>query len=673
MTIIQSGSIIDERYVIIRSVGEGGMGTVYEARETGLDRVIALKMLHRSLIGDEEQRLRFSREGRMLAALSHKHVLLSYRLGIWKNYPYIAMEYLKGRTLRAVIDDLGPFSVEGCIHIAIQICEGMAFVHGAGIVHRDLKPGNIMLLDQPESNFVKIVDFGLARLFEPRAVLHTLTQTGMLVGTVFYMSPEQCTGKRADHRSDVYSLGCIIYEMLTGVPPYDADNPVGLMHLHATAPTPRLPSGKAGVPAGLDNILSKAMEKNPQSRYQSMEDFQRDLELLLAGKGEEILASSGETMPGSPKRYSTIFALVLLCAGLAIIGCIFRFIGVSHPPINEPDRIDRVTVVTETSLHRDPAVALYRANMAIMEAARAYATQIKSPEAKEKLLRLDCTLSEIIDRVVDSPAVIFQAHMTRGFLCHEMSRIEDPVRFRWIDKENDEYRKALPYCLTETGKPSSSTAVVFAFMADAELSRDRYGEAMKLYKRALDLVDAPPPDITLDNRVRGILPKDAAIKYKTQIGYCEMEFHNYKSAELILRDAIKGWPSIDSAEITACRTLLDVLRLSGQQAAESRLILEIEQVAIKQRAGRQVDNDVLVSVYTALSMACSRGWTLERAVEMETKAVNLVDGVTHEVNLSDVEYSLDDLEYFARQRHDQAVRTSVEKMKERVHEMRGRR
>ena len=318
---MQVGTIVDEQYEIIDTIGDGGMGRVYKAREIGLERVIALKCLHAGLLSDVESRLRFEREGKVLAAVRHPNILLFYRFGIWQGqFPYIAMELINGRNIRQRITDSGPLDSKLTVIIGRQICAALAEAHKRNIVHRDLKPGNIMLASgEDESRCVRVLDFGLARVLEPEdaRVKQSLTQTGELVGSVFYMSPEQCRGQRADHRSDIYSLGCLLYECITGDPPFSADNPVGLMHLHLYAQPADLV--KAVTLKGLNNVILKAMQKDPAARYQAMDEMKADLDLVLQGDGQNI-ASIAPTKPRTQTKSKLIVpavtAALIVAAGV---------------------------------------------------------------------------------------------------------------------------------------------------------------------------------------------------------------------------------------------------------------------------------------------------------------------------------------------------------------------
>ncbi len=285
-----SGTVVDQRYSLIEELGAGGMGIVYKAQELELERFVAIKLLHASLIGDEENRLRFNREGRVLATLAHPNILQVYRFGTWESqWLYIAMEYLQGRSLRQILSEERP-AVARSLNIGVQVCNAMQAAHNKGIVHRDISPNNIMLIDG-EDDFVKIIDFGLSKFMEERATEgQHLTGTGMLIGSVYYMSPEQCSGQHADHRSDIYSLGCVLYEMVAGVPPFDAENPIGMMRMHSSENPASLTQYRAAseLPIGLENAIFRAMAKHPDQRYQSMTEFGADISLVARNAGESI-------------------------------------------------------------------------------------------------------------------------------------------------------------------------------------------------------------------------------------------------------------------------------------------------------------------------------------------------------------------------------------------------
>lgn len=310
MIALEAGAIIDDRYQLIRQLGEGGMGSVYVATEMELNRQVAIKLLHSGLIQDEEHRSRFEREGKILSGLSHPNVLTFYRFGmLGTRVPFIAMEYIDGLSLREMIDQ-NMLNYQQFLDMSQQIAGALQFAHNKNIVHRDIKPTNILI--EKHSGTVKLLDFGLARVTELEAK-QNLTQTGDLIGSVYYMSPEQCTGKKVDARADIYSFGCVMYEMCTGAQPFASDNPIGLMHKHATQELPGLkPRKDFAIPENmvifLEAIIRKCMEKLPEDRYQTMGELSKDLALLSRGKTDELNLPA-ETAPTNTSARRTKLAI----------------------------------------------------------------------------------------------------------------------------------------------------------------------------------------------------------------------------------------------------------------------------------------------------------------------------------------------------------------------------
>lgn len=314
------GTIIDDRYSIIEQLGEGGMGTVFKAREVGLDRLVALKVLHSTLAGDNQNQTRFKREGKVLGTLMHGNIIQLYRFGIWnKTFPYIAMEFFEGRSLISVIDKETRLPASRVLSVALQVCSAMEAAHAAGVVHRDLSPANIMLPLTGDSP-CKVIDFGLSMFAKSDVTAdQKLTRTGTVVGSIYYMSPEQCTGTKADQRSDIYSLGCVLYHALTGTTPFSADNPIALMRQHTSVYPKNLSAHipPSEIPAGLDNALFRAMAKVPVERYQTMREFRTDLELIIAGAGGRI--DLPNNLPGALPATSRRVAPMLLTAMLLLL------------------------------------------------------------------------------------------------------------------------------------------------------------------------------------------------------------------------------------------------------------------------------------------------------------------------------------------------------------------
>jgi len=274
-------------YRIIAPLGMGGMGAVYKAHDEKLERVVALKMLTPEAMAQADRRRRFLQEARAASSLNHPHILTVYEIGETDGKPYIVMEYVEGLTLRQTLA-AGLMSLKDALGIAIQIAGGLAKAHEHGIVHRDLKPDNLIISDD---GYAKILDFGLAKLTEQRqpkfpvesaakTLIQVNTQSGMILGTINYMSPEQLLGQRVDLRSDIFSFGIVLYEMLTGKYPFADENRIDTMHaiLHEEPPAPHIL--KSDLPQDLQRILSKALAKAPKARYQTVRELLSDLEAL---------------------------------------------------------------------------------------------------------------------------------------------------------------------------------------------------------------------------------------------------------------------------------------------------------------------------------------------------------------------------------------------------------
>lgn len=330
------GSIFDKNYEIISFIGSGGMGSVYKARQKGLDRLVALKLLKLDQINEPENLSRFEREARSLSTLLDKHIARFYSYGKSDSgLHYIAMEYLEGKSLRQVLIEEQTVNWRRCLHIGKQICQAMAAAHEQGTINRDLKPENIILQQEQQKDFVKIIDFGLAKLVSDsdRRNEATLTRTGELVGTVHYLSPEQCRGKAADERSDIYSLGCILYEMLVGQPPFEADNPIGILHKHASEDLTFPPS--TNIEMALKKIIKRATAKDAERRYQSMLQLQEDLSNLESGKAHLVVAQEEENpdIARSQKalaKYAAPLSFVLLGSALTCAAAGFWIYGTNE-------------------------------------------------------------------------------------------------------------------------------------------------------------------------------------------------------------------------------------------------------------------------------------------------------------------------------------------------------
>lgn len=276
------GKILDGKYRIDALHGSGGMGSVYRATQVNLERTVALKVVRGDFLKDAIVTERFKREALAVARLKHPHIVTVYDFGIVKEGgAYLVMEFLEGRTLRIEIQNRSKLPIGPAVDIMRQICSAVHAAHAEGIIHRDLKPDNIFLeTTRDGSILVKILDFGVAKLRQNTADLSRgadLTMSGMMLGTPIYMSPEQCQGEPFDARADIYSLGCVFYEMVAGRPPFLGNSPSALIIKHASE-APKPPSVHVPtIPPGLENAIMKALEKNPEDRFQSAMDLGRSL------------------------------------------------------------------------------------------------------------------------------------------------------------------------------------------------------------------------------------------------------------------------------------------------------------------------------------------------------------------------------------------------------------
>ncbi len=268
--------LIANRYEVDKLVGRGGMSSVFKAHDTLLERDVALKILHEHHLEDEEYVERFQREARTVAQLSHPNIVTVIDRGEADGRPFIVFEYVDGQTLDRMVSRRGALPIGEALEIAIASARGLAFAHRHGLVHRDVKPQNILLNGDREP---KVTDFGIARSLD---VKKGVTQTGTVLGTSNYIAPEQASGDGASAQSDVYSLGVVLFELLTGRVPFEGENFVTVAMRHINEPAPRVSERRRDVSLRLDAAVSRAMAKNPRDRFPSMDAFAAELEACLA-------------------------------------------------------------------------------------------------------------------------------------------------------------------------------------------------------------------------------------------------------------------------------------------------------------------------------------------------------------------------------------------------------
>src|ERR671913_182902 len=287
-------TVMDNRYDVGRTLGSGGMGEVFLARDRVLGRDVALKVLRTQYAGDREFAERFKREARSAASLSHPNIVQVYDRGdTEEGASYIAMEYVPGGTLKEKIVGEGPLGAREAAALGAQVAEALGAAHERGMVHRDIKPQNVLLSGKGDA---KVADFGIARAGSSV----TISRTGSVMGTAGYMSPEQALGKPATPKSDLYSLGVVLYEALTGELPYTADNPIAVSMKHVNEPLVPPKVIDPTIPEGMNALVTRLMAKNPEDRYATADELTDDLWKI--SRGREPTVASVVAEPTRPQR-----------------------------------------------------------------------------------------------------------------------------------------------------------------------------------------------------------------------------------------------------------------------------------------------------------------------------------------------------------------------------------
>jgi serine/threonine-protein kinase len=332
------GELISERYELQELVGTGGMSSVYKAHDRLLERAVALKMLHERFAADGEQVERFRHEARAVAQLSHPNIVTVIDRGEQDGRQFIVFEYVDGENLKQLVVREAPLAVGDAVRLVLQIARALGFAHQHGLVHRDVKPQNVLL---PEGGEAKVTDFGIARSVE---VQGGITQTGTVMGTSDYIAPEQARGVKATAQTDVYALGIVLYELLTGEVPFTGDNFVAVAMQHINEPVPSVRELRPDVSPRLDAALRRALAKSPRDRFPSMDAFADELQAALAephngaGPADETIVVAPRRRkrpPRAPVERPSIWPLILLLAGLAVLAAIFAAAFAFNGPRNE--------------------------------------------------------------------------------------------------------------------------------------------------------------------------------------------------------------------------------------------------------------------------------------------------------------------------------------------------
>ena len=365
---LDEGTVIGGNYSIVKLIGYGGMGVVYEATHLSLAKRCAIKLIPPDQVTSTAWS-RFQIEAKSVARLEHKNIVKVTDLGLHKGYmPFYAMEYIEGVSLAEKLAREKRLDLQETLNIFIQVCDGVDYAHRAGLIHRDLKPANIMIAGEN----VKILDFGLAKLAHTNREEQSLTAVGDIFGSPYYMSPEQCEGEKVDNRSDIYSLGCALFESLAGRPPFDGTSST-VMRSQQVDPPPSLESvlGKNKMPEAMEIILAKLLRKNPVERYQTCRELSADLQRVVRGdqvapvyvsrssKTSDVGKSSqNDLQPTSLRRPmafligSIVFLLVASVAGLTAL-----FAKKPSPPLSS-QRVPNLTTAAPALARKNKPLAL---------------------------------------------------------------------------------------------------------------------------------------------------------------------------------------------------------------------------------------------------------------------------------------------------------------------------
>lgn len=345
---------VGETFEVVAKLGDGQMGTVFRGLHKIMQRDCAIKILHPELAADSVQLKRFQNEAQILSRLRHTNIATLHTYGITNGAAYLEMEYIDGRTLKDLIDEQGKVQCSQALPWFTEICSALSYAHDEGIVHRDLKPSNVMVTSSA-SSAIKVVDFGIAKLSfeEGQSAKQHLTQTGHLLGSPAYMSPEQCGSGLVDRRSDVYSFGCLMYETVTGQPPFAGDNPFAVMSSHMS----ELPKAPQAVPQPLSLVIMKCLEKSPEMRWQSMKELAGALNSIDM-EAEPIRSTRSERVSRPKAAYLTLGALAL-----AVVAGLFYNKLVPHTETNaavlhesHKDKVDTIHPITLKTDHPDEQI-----------------------------------------------------------------------------------------------------------------------------------------------------------------------------------------------------------------------------------------------------------------------------------------------------------------------------
>jgi serine/threonine protein kinase len=531
------GTRIADHYKIISLIGMGGMSAVYKAKHEFLEKIVAIKLLHEHLVTQVGSLKRFQQEAKAISHLSHPNIVGVHEFGLLnEGQPYLIMDYLEGESLSDRLKRTGPMSSERSTEIFVQICDALDHAHEKGIIHRDLKPSNVMLVKNGgNEDYVKIVDFGIAKLM-PHAELEgqRLTQTGEVFGSPVYMSPEQCMGQPLDVRSDIYSMGCVMYETLSGQPPYIGQNIMETMYMRLSDKPPAfVPELK--VPPQLEEIIMVTLAQEPADRYQTMKELKEELHVATESPSKRtwtLLPTARRTVRTKnllKRKRSVRDEVVWATAAVTIsVSALVVWGETTHlwpwqTKTLSPETLWRRHQLNGQKLYDQAnyAEAEKSFKLAVAEAeqfgehdkrfqntlirlAKTYQIEGKANEFKEVSSRLDAmmeTTGETVDTEKEDSNLTEMADLTLSLAPKTVQKDKWPeyqqltdklIKLAKICEEKQNYKKAeqlvekaLDIQIGSLGPDSPNTAVTMMIMADLYTSMGRFSDAEMLYERAL--------------------------------------------------------------------------------------------------------------------------------------------------------------------------------------------
>ncbi len=490
------GTIIDLDIEILELLGSGGTSAVYRGRQIKVERQVAVKILHATSQSNPDRILRFQREAQLISGLTHPQIVTIYAFGVSENQkPYMVLELIDGPTLSQYLSTNGPLSPAVAIGIFRQICQALEAAHSAGIIHRDLKPGNVMFTQGadwgPDGPAIKVLDFGIARVVDTDTAAQKLTATGYLLGSPAYMSPEQCLGQELCARSDIYSLGCLMYECLSGQTPFSGETPLEVLYKQVhdrTRNTIQLSDGTALSPA-LANVVNKCLSKNPKHRYASAADVERALAAI----------NLSEVKPHK-RRFRWRLGLALATVFMAVLAwCTYAIVehtsqspaGVSSSQGRSVNAIYREALSLKRQGHTVRALEMMQtASTMVAQTGQSRSVErsdvlVEIADAYRVLRRPDLATRAISEALEAMPPALLQTNKGEHLL-----EVATAV-YTHSGKRNAAMSWARKIMMQKVHRAKGSQDKCNAYIEYADTARQvgRCGEAQEYYQKAMQLLD----------------------------------------------------------------------------------------------------------------------------------------------------------------------------------------